>query len=138
MKRDTVLYTDDDGKTWHLSPGTTIAELPWACWEPTVWETDDGLVHMIRRNNNWIDVSKGGDPATRMMTHSISRDQGRTWTPYRFVPVETISSRAHVLPSAGGRFIMVMNDWRKGRFPMDRQNGAIWFNRGGGFDFAPV
>ena len=137
MKRDTVLYTDDDGETWHLSPGTTIVGAPWACWEPTVWETADGLVHMIGRNNNWADVCMGGDPATRMMVYSTSSDQGRTWAPYRFVPVETISSRAHVLPASGDRFLMVMNDWRKGEFPRDRQNGAIWFNRGGGFDFAP-
>ena len=137
MKRDTVLYTDDDGKTWHLSPGATIPGLSWACWEPTVWETGDGIVHMIGRNNNWIDVSKGGDPATRMMTYSVSRDQGETWTPHEFVPVETISSRGHVLPAGGDRFLMVMNDWRKGVFPIDRHNGALWCNRGGGVDFAP-
>ncbi len=137
MKLDTVLYTDDAGKTWHLSPGTTIPGKPWACWEPTVWETPDGLVHMIGRNNNWADVRKGGDPATQMMTRSISRDHGVTWTPHEFIPVETISSRAHVLPAAGDRFVMAMNDWRKGVCPMDRQNGALWFNRGGGSDFAP-
>ena len=125
MKRDTVLYTDDDGRTWHLSPGTTISGLPWACWEPTVWETDDGCVHMIGRNNNWTDASKGGAPATEMMTHSISRDQGETWAPYKFVPVEVISSRAHVLPAIGDRYIMVMNDWRKGVFPLDRNNCAL-------------
>ncbi len=137
MKRDTVLYTDDDAQTWHLSPGTTIPDLPWACWEPTVWETDDQLVHMLGRNNNWGDEHQGGDPTTRMMTHSISHDQGRTWSPYQFVPVATISSRAHVLRAAGDRFAMVMNDWRKGDFPLDRQNGALWFNRGGDCDFAP-
>ena len=137
MKRDTVLYTDDGGNTWRLSPGATIPNKPWACWEPTVWEADDGLVRMIGRNNNWSDTSQGGDPGTKMMTSSISLDKGETWTPHAFLPVETISSRAHVLSAPGDRFVMVMNDWRKGVFPLDRQNASLWFNRGGDFDFVP-
>ena len=134
-KIDTVLYTDDGGKTWHLSPGAAIPGQEWACWEPTVWETGDGLVRMVGRNKNWYDVAKGGAPTTQMLTRSVSRDGGVTWTPHEFIPIESISSRAHVLPLAGDRFAMVMNDWRKGRFAADRQNGALFFNRGGGWDF---
>lgn len=137
MKRDTVIFTDDGGKTWHLSPGTTIAENPWAVWEPTVWECDDGAVRMLARNNNWNPVAKGGDPATRMLTKSVSHDQGSTWSLHEFVPIETISSRMHVLPVDGERFAMVHNDWHKGKFAADRQNLALFFNRGGGWDFVP-
>ena len=134
-KRNTVMYTDDAGKTWRLSPGSTIPGYEWACWEPTVWETDDGLVRMFARNNNWNPVAVGGHPTTKMLTKSVSRDGGVTWTPHEFVPIETICSRAHVVPLVGDRFAMVMNDWRKGTFPTDRHNGALFFNRGGGWDF---
>lgn len=133
-KIDTVLYTDDGGKTWHLSPGATIPGKEWACWEPTVWETDNGLVRMLARNKDWW---KGGATGTQMLTRSVSRDGGTTWTPHEFIPVETISSRAHVLPLGGGQFVMAMNDWRRGRFAADRHNGALFFNRGGGWDFVP-
>ena len=130
-KRDSVLITDDGGETWRLSPGATLPGREWAVWEPTVWQCDDGAVRMVARSNDW----DKGTPATEMLLKSVSRDGGMTWTPHEYVPIETISSRMHVLPLAGDRFVMVHNDWRKGKFAADRQNLALFFNRGGGFDF---
>ena len=105
----------------------------WAVWEPTVWECPDGMVRMLARNNNWGPLNKGGDPTTRMLLSSMSRDRGATWSAHEYVPIETIASRMHVLPIGGGGFAMVHNDWPKGRFVSDRQNMALFFNRGGGW-----
>lgn len=134
-KRDSVLYTDDLGKTWACSPGAIQPGRSWAQWEPTVWETPDGKVLMFARNNDMRQASQGGPRATEMLLWSESRDQGATWTPHQPVPLETVCSRMHVLPAGGDRFLMVHNDWPAGRFVDDRRNLALFFGRGSGIDF---
>ena len=53
-KINTVIYTDDLGKTWNMSPGCQTPGYTWIQWEPTVWEQPDGSVMMFARNNtNW-------------------------------------------------------------------------------------
>jgi hypothetical protein len=44
-----------------------------------------------------------------MLLWSKSRDDGETWTPHEFVPLETVASRMHVIPAGGDRFMMVHN-----------------------------
>jgi hypothetical protein len=135
-KRDTVLYTDDLGRSWSCSPGTVQPGRSWAQWEPTVWELDSGTVMMFARNNDLRSASQGGPRPTEMLLCSESRDQGATWSQHLPVALETVCSRMHVLPTAGNRFMMVHNDWPAGNFCDDRRNLALFFNRGGGSDFA--
>jgi hypothetical protein len=134
-KRDTVIYTDDLGKTWSCSPGAIQPGRSWAQWEPTVWERDDGTVMMLARNNDMRPAREGGPRPAEMLLWSESRDRGVTWTPHQPVPLETVCSRMHVLPVGGNRFAMVHNDWPAGRFGDDRRNLALFFSRGGGTDF---
>jgi hypothetical protein len=134
-KRNSVLYSDDLGETWHCSPGTIIPGKSWAQWEPTVWETADGTVLMVARNNDFRAAETGGPKPTRMLTRSESHDGGKTWTPHRFVPVETVASRMHVIALPGDRKLMVHNDNPAGRFVQDRRNLALFFTRGQGVDF---
>ncbi len=136
-KRDSVLYTDDLGRTWACSPGAIQPGRSWAQWEPTVWEKSDGTVMMFARNNDMRQASQGGPRAAEMLLWSESRDQGATWTPHQPVPLETVCSRMHVLPAGGNRFLMVHNDWPAGRFVDDRRNLALFFGRGGGIDLVP-
>jgi hypothetical protein len=134
-KRNSVLYSDDLGETWHCSAGTVLPGRSWAQWEPTVWEAADGRVLMVARNNDFRTASKGGPKPARMLTCSESGDQGETWSPHRFVPLETVASRMHVLPLDGDRKVMIHNDYPAGHFVADRRNLALFFTRGDGFDF---
>jgi len=134
-KRNSVIYTDDMGKTWRCSPGTIIPGKSWAQWEPTVWEAGNGTVLMVARNNDFREAKAGGASPAKMLTSSASKDGGATWSPHRFVPLETVASRMHVIPLDGDRRVMVHNDFPAGRFVQDRKNLALFFTRGDGFDF---
>jgi hypothetical protein len=135
-KRNSTLYTDDDGLTWQVSPGTTLPGLDWRQWEPTVFEQPDGSVLMFARNNLIPALEPGTVRATETLTWSVSRDGGATWSPHAFVPLETVVSRMHVLRQPGSdRFLMIHNDWPTGTFGADRRNLALFVNRGGGIDF---
>ena len=151
-KRNSVIYTDDLGATWHLSPGCQTPGFSWIQWEPTVWEQPDGAVMMFARNNtNW---SLGHDRPTsgQYLLWSISHDRGATWAPHRYVPLESICARMHVAPLdgrgvwapagadddfTGRRYLMIHNDAPGGIYSWAkaRSNLALFFSRGQGFDF---
>jgi len=136
-KRNSVLYTDDDGATWRVSPGTILPGLDWRQWEPTVCEQPDGSVLMFARNNVIPPLEPGATirPA-EALTWSVSRDGGATWTPHAFVPLETVVLRMHLLRQPDSdRILMLHNDWPAGRFCADRRNLALFVNRGSGIDF---
>jgi len=151
-KRTTVLYSDDEGETWQVSPGNILPPHTWAGWEPTVWEEPDGTVRMFGRYNVHPDIT-GIDPeSSEYLLTATSSDQGATWSDLAPVPIETVCSRMYVFPADGrgvwnpprpqGDFLdrlmlMVHNDapgkglnWSQGR-----RNIALYLNRGGGFDF---
>jgi hypothetical protein len=135
-KRNSVLYTDDGGATWHVSPGTTLPGLDWRQWEPTVFEQPDGAVLMFARNNFIPAFEQASIRPEETLTWSVSRDGGATWTPHAYVPLETVVSRMHVLRQPDSdRFLMLHNDRPAGRFGSDRRNLALFVNRGGGIDF---
>lgn len=151
-KRNSVIYTDDLGETWHLSPGCVTPGFTWIQWEPTVWEQPDGSVMMFSRNNTNRNLGHGNPTSGQFLLRSISRDQGETWTPQQYVPMESVCSRMHVAPLdgrgvwnpaepgddfAGRRYVMVHNDAPGGEFSWAdaRNNLALFFTRGHGFDF---
>lgn len=134
-KRNSVIYTDDGGTTWQVSPGAIIPGKSWAQWEPTVWEAADGTVLMVARNNDFRAAGADGPRPAEMLTCSESHDGGATWTPHQFVPLETVASRMHVLPLDGDRTVMIHNDFPAGTFVQDRKNLALFFTRGKGVDF---
>jgi alpha-L-fucosidase len=131
-KRSSVLYSDDQGATWQVSSGAVQPARTWAQWEPTVWEKADGTVMMFARNQ-----AAEPDQDTVSLLWSKSRDGGVTWTPHLPVPLQTTASRMHVLALPGDRFAMVHSDWPAGLTRNRRCNLAVFFNRGGGIDFAP-
>jgi hypothetical protein len=135
-KRNSVLYSDDVGATWRVSPGTVLPGQDWRQWEPTVFEQPDGSVLMFARNNFIPALEKGSVTATETLTWSVSCDGGATWSPHAFVPLETVVSRMHVLRQPlSDRYLMLHNDWPAGTFGADRRNLALFVNRGGGIDF---
>ena len=151
-KINSVVYTDDLGKTWHLSPGCQTPGFSWIQWEPTVWEQSDGAVMMFARHNNNWGLGHPKPTSGQFLLWSISRDGGETWSPHRYVPMESVCSRMQVAPLdgrgvwapvgskddfTGRRFAMVHNDAPGGvyRWTMARRNLALFFTRGNGFDF---
>ncbi len=153
-KRNAVIYTDDLGETWHLSKGCVTPEARWIQWEPTVWEQPDGSVMMFARNNTNRSLGQGNPMSGQFLLWSISHDRGETWSPHRYVPLESICSRMHVAPLGGRgvwgpagahddftgrRYVMVHNDAPGGEYSWAdaRSNLALFFTRGAGFDFAP-
>ncbi|MBN2450340.1 MAG: exo-alpha-sialidase [Lentisphaeria bacterium] len=151
-KIDTVAYTDDLGQTWRLSPGCQTPGLSWVQWEPTVWEQPDGSVMMFARHNTNWNTGLPQPPSGQFLLWSVSRDQGETWTPHTYVPIESVCSRMHVAPLdgrgawepagpgddyTGRRLVMVHNDAPGGLLPWEagRTNLALFFARGHGLDF---
>ncbi len=135
-KRNSVLFSDDEGTRWQVSPGTTLPGLDWRQWEPTVCEQPDGSVLMFARNNLIPSLEPAAITPEQTLTWSASHDGGATWSPHAYVPLQTVVSRMHVLrqPHAD-RFLMIHNDWLSGTFGADRRNLALFVNRGGGIDF---
>ena len=144
--RNSVLYSDDVGKTWHVSPGTRLPTREKAQWEPTVVEQPGGEVRMIARN-----TLDSRPTAVQILTESIvtatSRDGGETWSALETVPVESVSQRPHVVrldldhhqpPDKNSRFVALHADNRQVLGPgnaRDRHPLSLYFNRGGGFEF---
>lgn len=146
VKRNSVVYSDDAGRTWHVSPGTIHPEMDYAQWEPTVWEQPDGTVAMLARHNHPEHTPGEGPEWAKVLMWSESTDGGEHWAPMRPVPIETVVSRMHVMraddggstpPPENGRFIMIHNDARHNEpfYVRDRDTLALFFNRGGGYDF---
>ena len=151
-KRNSIIYTDDLGKTWQLSPGCQTPGFSWIQWEPTVWEQPNGSVMMFARNNMQWTKGHGKPTSGQYLLWSISRDQGETWSPHGYVPIESVCSRMHVAPLdgrgvwaaampnddfTGRRYAMVHNDAPGAVYSWGaaRSNLALFFTRGGGFDF---
>lgn len=151
-KRNSVIYTDDGGKTWALSPGCAMPGFSWIQWEPTIWESPNGDVLMFARNNTHWGLGHGKPTSGEYLLWSISKNGGETWSPHQFVPLESICSRMHVVPSdgrgvweavrpdddfEGRRYMMVHNDAPGALYSwaVARRNLALFFTRGGGIDF---
>jgi hypothetical protein len=146
-----VLYSDDLGKTWSLSPGCTMPNRTWCAWEPTVWEQSDGSVLMAFRNNSRSGCFKETVRPSQYMIGSRSRDGGKTWDTPDYIPIETVCSRMYVAPLDGkgiwnpvvpgddykGRLqLMFHNDLpSSGNWAGERRNLAVYFKRGDGFEF---
>ena len=129
VKRSSVLYSDDRGETWQVSPGAIRPGCSWGQWEPTVWEQSDGTVTMFARNES------AGKASEDALLWSESGDGGETWTPHRRVPIRTAVSRMHVVAGPGDRFLMAHNDWPACGLMGRRFNLALFLARGAGTDF---
>jgi hypothetical protein len=152
-KRATVIYSEDGGGTWEISPGCAPKDRTWRPWEPTVWEQSDGSVAMIFKNNSHPSYVKEMPRPSEFLFRSLSRDGGATWAQPAYLPIESVSSRMYVFPLDGagswrpgvsavdrpGRlWLMVQNDFPGGTgWQPDRRDLALFFKRGDGFAFTP-
>ncbi|AQQ71486.1 Neuraminidase (sialidase) [Limihaloglobus sulfuriphilus] len=150
-KRNSVLYTDDGGKTWRVSAGWTLPDESWTGWEPTMWEQSDGSVRMFARHNVHPKYVQGaGLPPSQTLTVSVSHDSGETWSKGELVPLDSTVSMMHVIPQdgrgiwqtpaadddlGGRRYFMVHNDVSEPGWGIARKNITLYFKRGDGFEF---
>lgn len=151
-KRDSVLYSDDLGETWRVSPGTFFPGQSFSQWEPTIWEQSDGSVLMFGRTEHVLPPHQGGPELAQWLRRAVSRDGGATWSPYEHVPIETVRARMHVFPRdtfgtwetpppdadfSERLLLMAHNDWqgRSAGGMNDRRNLALFFQRGDGVEF---
>jgi hypothetical protein len=133
-RRSSVIFSDDLGATWVCGTGTEIPGFSWANWEPTVWQNvASDTVYMISRFNDFRTVAAHGPASDVKMQWSTSDTAGATWTSLEAVPVDTVVSRAEVMPqhdSNGStvRWLMVQNDWNPGDITgtAGRLNTALW------------
>lgn len=144
--RNSVLYSDDVGQTWHISPGTMLPDREKAQWEPTVVEQPGGEVRMIARST-LAPHPKAVEILSETIVTATSRDGGKTWSALETVPVESVSQRPHVSrmdfdhrqpPGGNSRFLALHADNRQVLGPgnaRDRHPLSLYFNRGGGFEF---
>jgi hypothetical protein len=144
--RNSVLYSDDGGSTWHVSPGTMLPDREKAQWEPTVVEQPGGEVRMIARNT--LDPRPSAEEIlSESIVTATSHDGGKTWSPLETVPAESVSQRPHASrmdfdhrqpPGENSRFLALHADNRQVLGPgnaRDRHPLSLYFNRGGGFEF---
>jgi hypothetical protein len=151
-KINSVIFTDDLGKSWHLASGAGMPGKSWMPWEPTVWEQPDGSVMMFSRNNSHPELGVGRPTSGEYLLWSASHDGARTWAALQYVPMESVCSRMHVVPLDGRgvwapaqagddyaerRLVMVHNDapGAELRWAAARRNLALFFLRGSGLGF---
>ena len=146
-----VLYSDDQGKTWIASLGCTMPGRTFCPWEPTVWEQSDGSVLMVFRNNCNAGFFDEMPRPSQFLIGSRSKDGGETWSVPEYVPIETVCSRMYVAPLDGkgiwnpavpgddytGRLQLMFHNDAPGSkdWTGDRRNLAMFFRRGDGFEF---
>ncbi len=146
-----VLYSDDQGKSWTASLGCTMPGRTFCPWEPTVWEQSDGTVLMVFRNNSHSSFLDEMPRSSQFLIGSCSKDGGATWSIPEYVPIETVCSRMYVAPLDGkgiwnraipgddyaGRLQLMFHNDAPGSkdWTGDRRNLAMYFRRGDGFEF---
>lgn len=133
---DTALYSDDNGQTWKVSPGTMMPSGPDSQWEPIFFEQPNGDVMMFSKNQAYPPENSIFRTSERL-AYALSRDGGETWTPKRTIPLDVSNARMMVNKGAGDRYYMISNDWLLGNGYGNRFNLALFFNRGGGINFVP-
>eukprot|EP01046_Picozoa_sp_COSAG06_P017040 COSAG06_NODE_1145_length_10532_cov_16.966261_2_plen_752_part_00 len=128
-----VLYTDDGGLTFQLSPGTPQAStvLATSAWEPDVWEqprkdnSGNSTVHMILRAVSY------GVRSDQVLQYTASDDEGCTWEPLQVLPIESVPNRPGIgkLPAEqeSGRVLMLDSDWSP-RSPLTSIGESCRFN----------
>lgn len=125
-KRDSIIYSDDDGKTWSVSDGAVFGDGTQS-WEASIWQPSANIVNMISRNNR-----KGPYNVRENLKVTRSTDNGVTWAEQRNVPaLDAAMSRPHAI-RLGARNILAQNDWYiSSNNPVDaRRNLTLYFSRG--------
>jgi chitodextrinase len=138
QKRDSVIYTEDNGMTWKVPFGSSFGPGETQCWEATVWEPEPNLLNLISRNNRKTTNGEYTPQENLKFTQTTLNDMD-SWTNQKTIPLEAAMSRPYVTRH-GGRNILIQNDWHALSLPdksrlVGRKNLTMFFNRGKGYDF---
>jgi hypothetical protein len=109
-KRASVMISDNEGASFTVSPGTTIQNRSTSQWETTVWQPTGSVntVLMFDRTADGRGTPGNAYPLPNAsINHAISTDAGSSWGWLTAVNVNTIVSRALVVPIRPPMFMMV-------------------------------
>ena len=145
-ERSSVIYSDDNGKTWNRGPASTLtwdsALDPGKTSESQFVELPDGTIRMFTRtcpgNTGW------GDGVKSLVSYTAeSRDGGRTWTKPVPTGIRNNESKIDVISWDKDTILMAYNDtpvadWHE-RSPLtlacSHDEGRTWHNL---LDLAPA
>jgi len=101
----TVLYSDDDGDTWHTSPSILNTPTPdlsaYGAVEPVVAQLGDGRVWMLLRTQ------------LGRFYQSFSHDNAETWSPAEPTAILSSDSPAAFVNMPDGRLVMLWNNCQR-------------------------
>jgi len=127
-KRDSIIYSDDNGTTWQYSTGTSFGDGTQS-WEATVWQPAPEVLNLVSRNNRTT-----LSPPRENLKGSSSFDNGKTWDQQTLLNIDSAMSRPHAM-RVGQRNILVQNDWFHTQTAMkNRRNLSLYFSRGNRVD----
>jgi hypothetical protein len=138
-KRDSVLYSADNGQTWNVSPGVAFGEDETQSWEATIWEPEPNVLNLIARNNR---KELPLNPMENLKFTQTSLTNIDAWAPETLIPMEFAMSRPFA-KRWGNRNLLVQNDSHIAQLTgtdsntmlVNRKNLTLFFNRGKGYDF---
>ncbi len=112
--------SEDGGDTWTKQGPIAVLDEPFGVIQPTLWQSDDGVVHALMRSTGRIG----------RICSSRSVDGGRTWTPAIPTALPNPNSGFDAVRLSDGRVALVYNHTEKGRSPIhiavSDNDGATW------------
>lgn len=102
-------WTPDAGRTWKKFGPITVPGIGYHIIQPTLITDSEGRIHMLCRSSE-----------PRQVVHSVSMDQGRTWSPAQPIDLPNPSAGVDAVSLPDGRFALIYNHQ-----PAGRQNLSI-------------
>jgi predicted neuraminidase len=115
-----VERSTDRGHTWARHGPVTIPGEPYGVIQPTLWQSDNGAIHMLMRSTERIG----------RIVSSTSMDGGHTWAPARPTALPNPNAGIDVQRLKDGRLVLVYNHSLEGRralhLAVSTDDGQSW------------
>lgn len=110
----------DGGTTWTKHGPIVVPGELYGVIQPTLWEADNGSVHMLMRSTQRVGA----------ICESVSYDRGQTWSPARPIELPNPNAGIDVVKLEDGRLVLAYNHTERGRTPIhvavSTDDGQTW------------